>query len=276
MSYEVIETSVDDGSPMEIYHFQQAGGLSYTYNSGDVIVSYQGVSYTPEALNRNEIVVNGHTSESPLNVKVPSSNPLALSHVKTVPFSKISLTIHRFHRGDVVNGVIDPAEVILVWKGTVKSVSWEGSIATIECGLLSSALQRQGPTKMYQRLCRHMLYDDQCTVAEDAHKVSGLVTIPDPEKPTELTMAEAAGEPAGKLTAGYARLGANEYRTIILHSGASITLASAFPSLQTGESLTLFAGCDRSIATCNTTFSNVENYGGFPYIPTKNPFITGF
>lgn len=34
-----------------------------------------------------------------------------------------------------------------------------------------------------------------------------------------------------------------------------------------GDTLTLFAGCDRRFATCQAKFSNIENFRGFPHIP---------
>jgi hypothetical protein len=32
------------------------------------------------------------------------------------------------------------------------------------------------------------------------------------------------------------------------------------------------AGCDRTFATCQSKFGNSLNFGGFPWIPVKNPF----
>jgi hypothetical protein len=37
----------------------------------------------------------------------------------------------------------------------------------------------------------------------------------------------------------------------------------------------LTVGCDHSTATCAARFNNLNNYGGFPAIPNKNPFSTG-
>jgi hypothetical protein len=34
----------------------------------------------------------------------------------------------------------------------------------------------------------------------------------------------------------------------------------------------MYAGCDHLLATCRDRFSNVANFGGFPWIPQKNPF----
>ena len=36
--------------------------------------------------------------------------------------------------------------------------------------------------------------------------------------------------------------------------------------------VTLVAGCDHSMAVCAGRFDKLDNYGGFPFIPPKNPF----
>ena len=33
-----------------------------------------------------------------------------------------------------------------------------------------------------------------------------------------------------------------------------------------------FAGYDHSLAICESKSANVINYGGFPFVPIKNPF----
>ena len=38
------------------------------------------------------------------------------------------------------------------------------------------------------------------------------------------------------------------------------------------STVTLYPGCTKSRAVCKNKFDNLNNYGGFPWIPTKNPF----
>ncbi len=274
MTYNTFEVSIDDGSPMEIYLFTKPGGGSWSYCSGDLDVTYLGRLYASTVIERDSVEITGTTSEKPLGITVPRDNEFAVQYIAHVPTSEVSLEIYRFHRGDIFGPLNTITEVELMWRGTVKSVEWKGSSALVNCGLFTSALQRQGPTKLFQRLCPHMLYDAQCAVLESNHTVSGVITIPDLNNTRIFTMAEAA---AGGTVykGGYALRGLDEYRTIEDHAGNTITLVSAFEGLQTGETLQVFAGCDKAISTCNVTFSNVEQYGGFPFIPIKNPFVVG-
>ena len=272
MTYSTFEESSDDGSPLEVYQFVEPGGERWSYCSGDIYVNFNGVTCSPIPIKRDSIVVKGLTSERPLKITVPRDNPLAMRFVKFVPNKSIALQVHRFHRGDLTGDLNIVGDSQLVWAGTIKSVSWEGSNAIITCGLLVSALQRQGPTKLYQRLCPHMLYDAQCAVLESQHNVLGQITIPDLDNPSVFTMAEASG---AVFKGGYALRNGSEYRTIKDQASNIVTLVSPYNGLETGETIQLFKGCDKSIATCNTVFANVANYGGFPYIPVKNPYEVG-
>ena len=42
-----------------------------------------------------------------------------------------------------------------------------------------------------------------------------------------------------------------------------------------GTSVEVFAGCDHSLATCKAQYDNVANYGGFAFVPLRNPFESG-
>lgn len=39
-----------------------------------------------------------------------------------------------------------------------------------------------------------------------------------------------------------------------------------------GSSINVYAGCPHSIDFCNRKFLNAVNFGGFPQVPTNNPF----
>lgn len=61
-------------------------------------------------------------------------------------------------------------------------------------------------------------------------------------------------------------------RMILAHSGDSVTLSALLSGLAVGVAFEAFAGCDRTLATCQAKFGNAINFGGFPWIPAKNPF----
>ena len=59
---------------------------------------------------------------------------------------------------------------------------------------------------------------------------------------------------------------------IVGHNANAITVSAVPPGLAIGDAIYLYPGCDRTLNTCHAKFGNSANFGGFPFIPTKNPF----
>lgn len=101
---------------------------------------------------------------------------------------------------------------------------------------------------------------------------------------------------SGYFTGGMVRLNDGTYHLISRHGVDSITLlthivldSTADKTLYnqdgsvrreailntdgTVKNLTLYPGCDHLFSTCKGRFSNVSNFGGFPYFTDANPFV---
>ena len=61
-------------------------------------------------------------------------------------------------------------------------------------------------------------------------------------------------------------------RAIRSQTGAVVAVAFPLPGLAATDTVNLYPGCDHTLATCESKFSNRLNYGGMPYFPDKNPF----
>ena len=55
------------------------------------------------------------------------------------------------------------------------------------------------------------------------------------------------------------------------HAGSSLTLANPC-ALAVSDAVTLYPGCARNRETCKNKFNNILNFGGWPWIPLRNPF----
>lgn len=65
-------------------------------------------------------------------------------------------------------------------------------------------------------------------------------------------------------------------RSIGSSSGTSVTLRTPIlKQLPVGTRVSLYAGCTKLVDSCENKFKNYANFGGFPDIPTKNPFESG-
>ncbi len=118
--------------------------------------------------------------------------------------------------------------------------------------------------------CRHNLGDSACGVALAAHMVAGTVTASSTLYSfTDSTRTEAAG------IFSYGRLtwlsGENAGTTIEIKQHAAggvftLWLPMTAP-IAVGDTYSLVAGCDKTLATCAGRFNNALNFGGFPHLP---------
>jgi len=262
MTYQEKETSVYDGSPVELYKFGVLNQEWY-YTSGDEEVVYGGNTYQPSPISRTSPEQSREGGYTKLTLTVQRDHEIAQRYRVYVPLSAMTLTIFRYHRGD--------GETIAFWVGRIRAVTWEGDFAKIECEPISAQLSRDGLRYQFQTQCNHMLYGPGCGLSAVSYKVQGQVEAVDGNT---VTASAFSSEADGYFKAGYLFRDL-DYRMIVNHVGDTVTLLLPFESLSVGTLVDAYAGCDRSKATCRDKFDNVLNYGGFPFVPRKNPFNKG-
>lgn len=259
MSYLTQETSAAAGLPVELYRFV-LGQQVWAVTSGREVVTYQADTYQPAVLRRSGLEQSPDFSRNGIELECARDFAVAQLFAASRPNGVVSLTLFRNHYGD--------SEYITAWKGRVASVVFAGSGATIRCESIFTALKRPGLRAHYQTGCRHALYDTGCGINNQAYKIAGMLSAV-----SGLTATSVAflSQSSGWLTGGYLRVGGVP-RMITQHSGDTVTLSSVLPGLAVGSAFEAFAGCDRSFSTCQSKFGNALNFGGFPWIPAKNPF----
>jgi uncharacterized phage protein (TIGR02218 family) len=259
MSYQDIENSVSSASPVELYKFV-LNAQSWRFHTGTNAISYLGETYMPEALRRSEMRMETDVRQGALELTMPRENALAALYVAAPPEGVVSVTIYRFHRGD--------ADTIVLWKGRVGGARLSGSELILALEPIATSLRRPGLRARYQLLCRHALYSAGCGVAKASFRADGTVAA---VNGTAIQIAAAASQSDGWWVGGMLDTNSGA-RLIVGHSADTVILVSPMPTLAIGTPVRLYAGCDHSTTTCQGRFNNLVNYGGFPYIPIKNPF----
>jgi hypothetical protein len=259
VTYATKELSIHDGEPVELFGFE-AGAAAWRYCTGTETETYLGDEYDPVPIGRGIIEQTGEIHRDDLSILLPRDNPLAAAYRIGAVEGILRLTIWRKHRGT------DP---IVYWKGRVINHTSAGAETVLRCESIFSSLKRPGLRRMYQRGCPHVHYGRGCGLDMTAYAVAGTVSA---ITGTALTVPEAAASADGYFSGGMVECPAGTLRFILRHQGELLTLAGVFPALAEDVAVTLYPGCDRSRETCDTTFANILNYGGFPWIPTRNPF----
>ncbi len=262
MSYDARESSTYGGAPVELFRFA-CGVQSWGLTSGDTLQTLSGLDYTPTAMTRGEIDTNDEDAQDALELTLPRDHEIPQLFIPDLPVRPVTLEVLRFHRGD--------AEVIRMWSGEIASVRFEGSLARLTGLPITRVLRRRIPPNSFQSQCNWALYSPECGLDRTSRAqpatlsaVSGL-TITSPAFGTH---------PDGYFQAGYVENAAGETHWITQHAGNVLTLLTPFRAIAAGAAVTAYPGCDHTIAACKA-FGNLVHFCGFPFIPTKNPFVSG-
>jgi uncharacterized phage protein (TIGR02218 family) len=270
MSYTSRETSVSSGQPYELYLWQTQA-QTWRVTSADRALSYQGAVYSPETIRRTNTTQNAEVKGGHITVTLPAAHPVAQLFVAFIPATPLSLVIYRGHEGET------EAEVVTHFIGRVLAGHFTtADTCELDCAPDTDILRRPIASVCFQRPCNRMLFDAGCTVGAAFWKVAGTVLTISPDGLT-VTIAACGTKPDGWCAAGYLEKGV-EGRMVTAHTGTSLTLLNPLEGLVVGDSVNVYAGCDRSYSGpngCVPKFANGVNFQGWEWIPGQNPFSSG-
>jgi len=255
----------------ELYRFVE-GSLIDTQTRGNTEVVYDAGSgdetYTPYAIGRGQVENKTEMVRASLQITMALNNPVALRHLSGVSDTVLTLTV--FQKTD--------ATVAVIWKGRLAKVKLTGKQVIMVFESIFTSLRRPGLRARWQKNCRYAVYGPGCNLDKETFKHSDDITTINADGVT-YTIGDLSAFADGYFRGGMIRASNNVIRFISDHAGNVITLGrrfefleSEFDDLGTGNvPVDLFPGCAKNLTVCTNTFGNELNYGGFPWIPTKNP-----
>jgi len=266
MSFDSVEKSLASGNPIEYYEFNTGFNI-YRYCSGDEdFTDTTGNVYEKYTISKTDIEEVTEINRSGIKIMVPRDNIIAEQFRVSAPSFVITVKIFKKHRTD--------AEPAIIWIGRIMSCEWDGGEATLSSEPVYTSIKRNGLRRFYQIQCPHLIYGSACGIAQHDYATTGsLVAISGvvAEVPAAVSMPNGFFS-GGFLSIANTATGTTERRLILKHEGQYLTMAATVTEWTFGDTVTLFAGCDHTLQTCETKFSNEDNYGGYPAIPGLNPF----
>ena len=236
-------------------------------------------TYEPIPIHRGRVQASADAARKDgIQVEMPSSNAFAQRYINIVPGVRSRLEIFKFHRGDTPT-----PEFITVFKGDIQTVSFtkQGRLATMQVLSLARAKGRAIPRFTYQGPCNHMLYDSRCKISETDPSFEKFLTVSAVDATGTVLTVTGAGAflPAGDFfVSGFLEFD-DDFRTVVAQgvpTADDLTILVPFLIAPVGQVIRCLAGCKlRLVEDCFTKFANVINFGGFPYVPKKNPFVSG-
>ena len=277
MSFAGQEESIYHGEPVELFLFRYGPGPTqfHAYVDAEIDVSFDGVTYVASPIRREAVKSSGTLDKATIKVNTDANSGVAELFRVYPPTQPVTLFIRQGHIGD------PDAEFKVIWTGTVAGCSWEDSEATLSCNPVSTSMLRTGLRRHWQYGCPHALYMGDANGGCRADKVAA----------TQVTTLSAVSGSIVTLPSGWngtrdkAKFlrglvewvnpeGGTERRAILKVNTAAnvITMGGPIVGMEAGDTVAVILGCNQQMADCADLHNNINDFGGQPWIPTKNPF----
>lgn len=244
-----------------------------------------------------DLLFGGVTYEALAGITASAINQTGALNVDTADISGgMKLTSDHLNEADLAAGLYDNARLTLylvdwsdvsdhdvIFAGSVGEVSRGRTEFKAEMRGLSHALNQERG-RIYQRSCDADLGDSRCTVNLGLPAYKGSGTVDGVTTNHTFSASGLAGYQDGWFTGGKVTwiTGANAGAAMEVKFHVNNGAEAAFELWETmafditiGDTFTVTAGCDKSLATCRSRFNNVGNFRGFPYIP-GNDAVTAY
>lgn len=254
-------------SEVELYAFEGASA-TFRLTPHEFDVEIGGERYERCPLERSALALGAEAAKSALELRLPPDHALVRHLLQATITGEATAVRLRIARHDALSDAWWLSGTR--WMGRVLGVEVADDAARIRCESAQVSLKRIGLRRLYSRACSHVLYSAACGATPIAASATVTQTI---GRSVEFDGGVPAAV-AGTLAGGWLETAAGARHMVVGETSYTVELLYPVP-LAAGISVTLTAGCDHSTATCHSRFNNLAHYGGFPFIPTKNPFSTG-
>lgn len=266
MTYSSAETSQAGGAPYELFKFVR-NTTQWLYTTRETTVNYLSLDYTSAVISRAPIIQHNEDASFSVEVILTRDDPLVTQFISGGASQPVLLTIFRNHTGEVAG------ETKTIFLGEVSSIEYSNSEVRLLCTSIDAAFTNPVARFAVQINCANMLYDAHCGVSQAANSYTGTVSAVSTSG-VDITLAGVPN--LGTADSFYANgflIFAGQYRFINKQATSVMSLLASFnPSPTTGAVIVAVAGCDRSAAVCNSRFSNILRFGGFPGMPQRDPW----
>jgi uncharacterized phage protein (TIGR02218 family) len=259
----------------DVFTFTLRSGLILSYTNVDVSFTYGGATYLA-----NSILIDGLKYKASVGLEVDQQqitvSALAtdtvtggapfLQALRDGTFDGCEIERDRVFFSDRIGGTAIGAVTLFKGRlGTVDQIGRTSAKLTVNSDLV--LLDIDMPRNVYQPTCLHTLYDSGCTLVKNAFGANGTVGAGSTASVINWSGADANFQQGSITFTSGVNVGVTANVNAVA-AGTSLTLGYPLQSVPSaGDTFTVYYGCDHTPGTCQSKFSNLANFRGFPYVP---------
>lgn len=233
--------------------------------------------FLPSQIKHGAVTSNDKFEERVCTLTLDSTDERLRRFFVVAAAVKLKAWIIRLAQMEITDSVDFEKNAIVVESGILSKFAFAGQTIAAEVTPEPYFVNFSIPRHYFQRQCNHPLYGPGCNLDKNAFAFTTTILAINSAERTLIIEGRKPGGAADYFEAGMFDHPATQSKYAIAWSafeGASDTklkLGYWDPQLAPGQALTAYAGCKHTVHDCLYKFGNGANYGGFPYVPNKNP-----
>ena len=254
MPFTDYENSQRLSNPIELYHFYDSSSNWYYCTGTESNFSFGGNTYVPAMLTRADINYTQNEFDEIIALEASNELPLLSDMVGRFQYEKVYLKIYRIQNADA-------GLYTTLWYGYIVNFTFDEPLSIIRVESIAGALNKKVIKQTATTPCRHILFGDQCGLAEASYKTNGTITA---VSGTSISAAAFNTGTPDNFLGSMIVTADGEKRVVISDPGTGIvTILRPFSTATTGTTFYVTTKCNRLITGLCATASNTDNFGGF-------------
>jgi len=246
-------------------------GTMLYYTSADVSITYGGNTYNPFPFERGSTKLVLGTQVDALELKLFGGVNNLINGIPMPQFAQnggFDGAGVMLYRAYLTSWQAAPTGALIMFGGNISDAKPSRTNIAISVKSDMELFNIQMPRNLYQAGCLHSLYDAGCTLNKASFATATSINAAS----TTLSLNTSLGTATGYFDQGFLVFtsgpNAGVSRTVKKYVPGNFKLALALPFTPVvGNTFTVYAGCDKTQATCTSKFNNVIHFRGYPYIP---------
>lgn len=276
MSINDVENSAYGADPTQLFLFVM-GTTRYGYIAQDVVdYTYNGTDYKPDPyISLGPVTQSLAEVSTDIQIEISSRSEVAQMFVPYLPSEPVFFRAYRSFPESA------PGEYSVEVAAEIVSSQFdeETGVCTLTARQISKDLDRKVPWCVYSPMCNYAVYGVGCGVnREDFVTVTNVIAGAGTDTLSSPDFADAGvgnDAPEEWFRGGFViHVATNEMRFIVAYdtNSPNIKIQTPFRSLQNGDQVRAYPGCNRMRTHCGPRFDNLNRMLAFPWQPTKNPY----